>query len=63
MEIAGKDAELPEIRQRTRYFVVFVGLMFGAVAVPSLVCVIDVDFWGVVNDTRSGSEMAKITGL
>jgi penicillin-binding protein 2 len=33
MEIAGKDAELPEISHRARYFVVFVGLMFGALVV------------------------------
>src|SRR4051812_26762502 len=33
MEIAGKDAELPEIRQRARYFSAFVGLAFGALAV------------------------------
>jgi penicillin-binding protein 2 len=30
MEIAGKDAELPEIRQRARWFLAFVALMFGA---------------------------------
>lgn len=30
MEIAGKDAELPEIRQRARYFIGFVALIFGA---------------------------------
>src|SRR5688572_8915062 len=33
MEIAGKDAELPEIRQRARYFASFVGLIFGLLAV------------------------------
>src|SRR5204862_5447060 len=33
MEIAGKDAELPEIRQRARWFAVFVGLIFTALAV------------------------------
>src|SRR6185436_7643425 len=33
MEIAGKDAELPEIGHRARYFAVFVGLMFAALAV------------------------------
>jgi penicillin-binding protein 2 len=32
MEIAGKDAELPEIRQRARYFSAFVGLAFAALA-------------------------------
>jgi penicillin-binding protein 2 len=32
MEIAGHDAELPEIRHRSRYFVVFVGLVFAALA-------------------------------
>jgi penicillin-binding protein 2 len=32
MEIAGKDAELPEIRQRARYFIAFVGLAFTALA-------------------------------
>src|ERR1043166_10141183 len=33
MEIAGKDAELPEIRQRARWFAAFVGLAFSALAV------------------------------
>src|SRR4051812_16700539 len=33
MEIAGKDAELPEIRQRARYFSAFVAIAFGALAV------------------------------
>src|SRR3954451_545743 len=33
MEIAGKDAELPEIRERARYFSAFVGIAFGALAV------------------------------
>jgi penicillin-binding protein 2 len=33
MEIAGNDAELPEIRQRTRYFAGFVGIVFTALAV------------------------------
>jgi len=32
MEIAGKDAELPEIGHRARYFAVFVGLVFAALA-------------------------------
>jgi penicillin-binding protein 2 len=32
MEIAGKDAELPEIGHRARYFAVFVGLIFAALA-------------------------------
>src|SRR3954451_21185467 len=32
MEIAGKDAELPEIRQRARYFAAFVGIAFAALA-------------------------------
>jgi penicillin-binding protein 2 len=32
MEIAGKDAELPEIGHRARYFVAFVGLVFAALA-------------------------------
>jgi penicillin-binding protein 2 len=32
MEIAGKDAELPEIRHRARYFTVFVVIAFSALA-------------------------------
>jgi penicillin-binding protein 2 len=32
MEIAGKDAELPEIGHRARYFAAFVGLIFAALA-------------------------------